>query len=155
MKQQSTGEQRVIIRANVKSIPGDPLARPFALGELYSQQVLHRSLRESGPGDEPDDEQSPVGFDAVHLLPGFDSPNPIQGWFVFDIDVRREMGKKNICTLPHYNYSAQFDDDKREWVFTPRPVSEKLVHYLSLYQWGAGELQVHQEGHPQVQTLGT
>lgn len=62
-------EVRAIIRANVKKVPGNPLARPNTLGRLFCQQELQRDLKLRC--DE-------TGFDAVHTLPGFDSEKDVR-----------------------------------------------------------------------------
>lgn len=99
-------KQRVIVRAHVKSIPGKPLSRPFTLGELFCQKELGRELRTR---------QDICGFDAVHLLPNFDSENDISGWFIFDIGVNRYVEREELVGMQHRMYYAHFDEKSQEW----------------------------------------
>lgn len=104
--QSSVEEQRVIIRAHVQTIPGNPQSRPFTLGELFSQEVFYRPLRT---------EHSADGFDAVHIPPGFDSPNDVKVWFMFDFGVKRDIDRAELVEIPLHVYLAHFDSQKQEW----------------------------------------
>lgn len=92
----STKEQRVIIRAHVKHILGNPLAHPFTLGKLFSQKILNRELRK---------EWNPNGLDAIHILPGFDSQNDI-----IDFGVKCHIKRPELTKTPHQQYLAHFDE---------------------------------------------
>jgi hypothetical protein len=89
--------KRVCIKACVQDIPGNPLARTSTLGELFCQKVLRRPFRETLDVE---------SYDHSHIPPGFDSPNPVNVWFVFDLDVKGELDKERLDSVPHFVYLA-------------------------------------------------
>ena len=154
-------KRRVIIRARLKTIPGNPLSRPFTLGELFSQKLLGRGLRM---------QQNVHGFDAVHLLPNFDSENDVKGWFLYDFGVDRYMDRAELTQTQHQMYLAHFDERSHDWcislmlllqvhalantnrTFILRELSSKYIQYFSaLYKWGGTEIDL--EIGPKVESL--
>lgn len=88
---------RVIIRVCVTDIPGDPVERAYRLGCDFCEQILQRPLCikiQAG------------GYDAVHLLPNFDSCNSVKAWFLYDFNVTSRLDKKQILMIPHEVYLA-------------------------------------------------
>lgn len=70
--------RRILIRANVQTIPGLPNARPWTLWEIFCSTQLNRAARlDNGSGAQSDS----AGVDVVHVLPGFDSLNDTKAWF--------------------------------------------------------------------------
>ncbi|KAJ5040350.1 uncharacterized protein L3040_006006 [Drepanopeziza brunnea f. sp. 'multigermtubi'] len=117
---------RVIIRACVTDIPGDPHARPHRLGRDFCQQILSRPYA--------DDLQAEC-HDATHILPNLDAPNEGRAWFMYDFNVVGPLSKQEILAIPHSVYHATRRGDS--WVFTPRdswvPEARK---YCAMYPWG-------------------
>ncbi|EKD15646.1 hypothetical protein MBM_06274 [Drepanopeziza brunnea f. sp. 'multigermtubi' MB_m1] len=142
---------RVIIRACVTDIPGDPHARPHRLGRDFCQQILSRPYA--------DDLQAEC-HDATHILPNLDAPNEGRAWFMYDFNVVGPLSKQEILAIPHSVYHATRRGDSwyvSTWrwitdeqkslgltvyvrvhrVFTPRdswvPEARK---YCAMYPWG-------------------
>ena len=93
---------RAVIRVCVTDIPGDPLARSHRLGRDFCSQVLGRDLKERHTG----------GFDFVHILPNFDSANPVNAWFLFDFDAEKHVDMLQIsASIPHKVYHATRQND--------------------------------------------
>ncbi|KAI9050378.1 hypothetical protein LZ554_005543 [Drepanopeziza brunnea f. sp. 'monogermtubi'] len=119
---------RVIIRACVTDIPGDPHARPYRLGRDFCHQVFSRPY--------VNDLQAEC-HDATHILPNSAAPNDndVRAWFIYDFNVVGPLSKQEILTIPHSVYHATRLGDS--WVFTPR---DSWVHearkYCVMYPWG-------------------
>jgi hypothetical protein len=93
---------RAVIRVCVTDIPGDRLARSHHLGRDFCSQVLGRKLTERHEG----------GIDFVHVLPNFDSKNPVNAWFLFDFNATEQIDKSQISTtIPHKVYHATRKND--------------------------------------------
>lgn len=96
-------QTRVIIRVCVTDIPGDPLKRPWTLGRLFCDNVLQRHFQPSITSS---------GFDSLHIPPDFDSSQPIRRWFIYDLDVIRELKREELLQIPHLVYLATLQHDK-------------------------------------------
>lgn len=104
--QNSIEQQRVIIRINVRTIPGNSQSRPFTVGEAFSLSTFKQSMR---------NEQSADGFDAVHIPPHFDTDHNVKVWFMYDFGVKHELSRLEVTKLPLNAYTAQYDASDREW----------------------------------------
>ena len=93
--------KRICIKACVQDIPGDPLARSSTSGELFRQSIFQRPFRETS---------DVKGYDHSHIPPGFDSPNPVKVWFIFDLDVKAELTKEQLKSVPHFVYLASLQN---------------------------------------------
>lgn len=74
---------RVVIRVCVTDIRGERLARSHRLGRDFCSDLLGRELTERPRG----------GFDFVHILPNFDSKNPLKAWFLFHFNATEPLDK--------------------------------------------------------------
>lgn len=103
-------EARILIRAQVQSIPGDPLARPVTLGQIFCQTQLERDLVL--------DDENPT-FDVPHVPPQFDSNDNISVWFMFDLGVRRQkpIARAELSKVPLEAYFACHDEEGKWCVF--------------------------------------
>ncbi|KAH9218419.1 hypothetical protein DL95DRAFT_444131 [Leptodontidium sp. 2 PMI_412] len=117
---------RVIIRVGVADIPGNRLARSHRLGRDFCSEVLGRELKEQQAG----------GFDHVHILPNFDSINPVKAWFLFDFNATEQIDRPQLsATIPHRVYHATRLNDS--WIFTPRDHwIDTARKYCLTYNWG-------------------
>ena len=97
-------ESRIIIRARVTDIPGDPYRRPITLGDLFCTQVLRRSFNTTITAS---------SFDFVNIPQGFDSDDPVKRWFIYDLNVACRPEPQDLLErVPHQVYQASFIDDK-------------------------------------------
>lgn len=100
--------RRILIRANVKTIPGLPNARPWTLWEVFCRTHLNRAARfDAGSPSE--------SVDVVHVLPGFDSPHDTKAWFLNDVGVKKERSSVDTLGLPHDVFLAHFDQQNGQW----------------------------------------
>jgi hypothetical protein len=90
-------EMRVIIRVRVTDIPGDMCRRHTTLGEMFSEKVLFRPIKQN---------ITPDGYDGIVLLPGFDSPNPVKAWFVYDLNVKGKKTQEELLMTTHKVFLA-------------------------------------------------
>jgi hypothetical protein len=95
-------QTRIIIKACVTDIPGEVLKRPITLGKLFCIKILNRELNTHIQRS---------GFDAVHVLGGYDSQTPLRRWFIYDLNVVEEIGKDELLTVPHSIYQAHLVKD--------------------------------------------
>ena len=52
-------------------------------------------------------ESNAEGSDFVHILPNFDSKNPVKAWFLFDFNATEQVDKsQSSATIPHKVYHA-------------------------------------------------
>ncbi|GMF67424.1 unnamed protein product [Aspergillus oryzae] len=93
---------RVIISACVTDIGGNPQRRHSTLGSAFCEEVLNREFRAS---------LQPTGYDHVHIPADFDSTKPVKRWFIFDLDVRAELGADEVAQIPHQVYLASRQGD--------------------------------------------
>lgn len=122
-----TSPARICIYVRVTDIPGDPLARSETLGKLFCDEVLRRPFRPA---------LSPSSYDHGHLLPGFDSDEPVSEWFIYDLNVTCELAKDELVNVPHHVFfaSLQGGDELR---FIPRPNSAEAAQKRArIYYWG-------------------
>jgi hypothetical protein len=84
--------RRIIMRACVTDIPGDPSARSHRLGCDACSQILGRPLSVKAQTE---------GFDYVHVLPNFDSKNDVKAWFLYDFNFTGPLDKNQILAIPH------------------------------------------------------
>ena len=94
---------RIIIRACVTDVPGDPLRRATTLGEIFAGQVLGRPLRRLPHVTE---------YDGVHFLPDYSSEQPVRRWFMYDLNVRCRLSKDELLAIPYRVYLASLIDDR-------------------------------------------
>lgn len=99
-----TQQMRVVILAHVLDIPGEPLARPFTLGNDISQQLFGRPLRRIPEGDS-------LEFDAVHCPPRFDSDKDVKEYFMFDFGVVSKIDRESLESVHHQLYLAHRSGD--------------------------------------------
>ncbi|SMY27246.1 unnamed protein product [Zymoseptoria tritici ST99CH_1A5] len=125
------GRRRVLIRAHVEQIPGDPYARPWNIWTIFCELQLNRSAR-------TDLSVSPHNIDFVHVLPGFDSLNDTKAWFLTDVGVDQEQDDTlDVSLLPHDFYLAHYDSEKSEWTFVKRPeLTNEYRQYFRRWHWG-------------------
>ncbi len=91
-------QMRVIIRVRVTDLPGEPLARPWTLGNIVCDQFLHRPLNHH---------PHPSGYDGMVVLEGFDSDRPVERWFIYDLNVKCALSREElIATIPHKVFLA-------------------------------------------------
>lgn len=91
-------QMRVIIRVCVADLPGEPLTRPWTLGNIFCNQILHRSLNP---------QPHPSGCDGMYFLEGFDSDKPVQRWFIYDLNVKCALSREDLlATIPHKVFLA-------------------------------------------------
>ncbi|KAH8595096.1 hypothetical protein B0O99DRAFT_672303 [Bisporella sp. PMI_857] len=122
---------RVIIRACVTDIPGNKFARSTRLAQDFSEQVRNRPFHNNLQAE---------CHDSEHVLPGFDSDNPVNAWFIIDFNVKCSLSKEEVLALPHEVYLASRQGNS--WVFTlRRGWIDKARNYCSMYKWGANYLQ--------------
>lgn len=94
-------QTRIIIRVCVTDIPGEISRRPDTLGQIFCSEVLHRDFN-------PDINLS--GFDSIHIPPSFESLQPINQWFICDLNVVCELEKEELLAIPHRVYHASLVD---------------------------------------------
>lgn len=90
--------QRIIIRASVQQIPGEPLERPFTLCDRFCRSVIGRPLKLHGNG-----------FDAVHIPPSFDSDKDVRIWFMLDLGVCGTLSREEVREVPLTAYIARLE----------------------------------------------
>jgi hypothetical protein len=95
-------QTRVIICACVTDIPGNPLARPNTLGNLFCNYVLHRDLNA---------QLQVSGFDSMHIPLGFNSEHPVEKWFIYDLNVVSTLEKHELLEIPHQVFLASRQKD--------------------------------------------
>ncbi|KAH8696975.1 hypothetical protein GQ44DRAFT_718609 [Phaeosphaeriaceae sp. PMI808] len=123
---------RICIRVCVHDIPGNPLERTSTLGKLFCQKVLQRQFQEA---------LDVKGYDHGHIPPGFNSPNPLKVWFIFDLDVKSKLNKEQLSRVPHSVYLASLQKSG-ELEFIPRNNwKEAAQKRASIYVWGGPEEQ--------------
>lgn len=144
--------RRILIRANVKTIPGVPNARPWTLWEIFCSTHLHRAAKlDASPRSESG------SVDVVHVLPGFDSANDTKAWFLNDVGVKNDERSSSIdiLSLPHDIFLAHFDEQNGQWyvcvtlhllsclhadeterTFVQRPMSDGYRKYCKRWAWG-------------------
>lgn len=93
---------RVIIRACVTDIPGNKFARPAHLARDFSEQMRKRPFNNNLKDE---------CHDSEHILPGFDSDDPVRAWFIIDFNVTRSLSKEEVLALPHEVYLASRQGD--------------------------------------------
>ncbi|KAB8076362.1 hypothetical protein BDV29DRAFT_170110, partial [Aspergillus leporis] len=117
---------RVIISACVTDIGGHPQRRHNTLGTAFCEEVLNREFFAT---------LQPAGYDHVHIPADFDAVKPVKRWFVFDLNVRGELGAADVAQIPHRVYLASRQGDK--WTFIPRPQwVESAKLRANSYTWG-------------------
>lgn len=102
--------KRILIRAGVQQIPGAPDARPWNIWELFCTHQLHREVRTSS--QQP---QSELGFDEVHVLPNFDSPNDVKAYFLTDVGVKEGADQPDLTSITFEVYRAAYDTTNEQW----------------------------------------
>jgi hypothetical protein len=98
-------EMRVIIRACVTDIPGEPRGRYTALGNMFCIQFLGRPLNAR---------PNPSCYGGVYMLDGFDSDKPVKRWFIYDINVKCPYTQEKLplnVTHKVFLASKQTDSD--------------------------------------------
>ncbi|GAB1202902.1 hypothetical protein APSETT445_001526 [Aspergillus pseudonomiae] len=93
---------RVIISACVTDIGGNPQRRHNTLGSAFCEEVLNREFHAP---------LQPTGYDHVHIPADFDSAKPVKRWFIFDLNVRGELGADEVAQIPHQVYLASRQGD--------------------------------------------
>lgn len=101
-------ESRILIRVNVKLIPGSTEARPWTLWELFCENHLHRKpLYKASTGA--------AAFDAIHVPRSFDTEEDEKIWFLFDVGVAHKKDQALVKEVSHEAYFASFDSASCEW----------------------------------------
>jgi hypothetical protein len=95
-------EMRIVIRVRVTDLPGDPYRRDVTLGELFSEKVLGRPMKQT---------ITPDGYDGVVIPPEFNSDKPVNRWFIYDLNVKGEKTKEELLATPHNVYLACKQND--------------------------------------------
>jgi hypothetical protein len=95
----SAAPTRIVIYACVTDIPGDASRRPWTLGNLFCNAILHRDLNAK---------LHVSGFDSMHIPHGFDSERPTKRWFIYDLNVVRTLDKDELLKIPHLVYLASW-----------------------------------------------
>ncbi|RDW64321.1 uncharacterized protein DSM5745_09732 [Aspergillus mulundensis] len=117
---------RVLVYARVTDIPGLPQKRYLALGDLVARQLLSRNFHAS---------VHPPVYDHVHIPADFDSEQPLERWFIFDLNVRKALPRSELLQLPHLVYFASRQGDK--WIFLKRDNSiERAKSKAASFAWG-------------------
>ena len=91
--------RRVIIKAQVTKIEGTPEERVKNLGQIFGSHVLERSLNF---------QKDRVPHDEMHFLPRCDSKEPVEAWFMYDLNYSGELSKDELRKVPHEVYLASF-----------------------------------------------
>jgi len=119
-------EIRIAIRVRVTDLPGDPNRRDVTLGELFSEKVLFRPIKPVTTVD---------GYDGVVLMGGFNSKNPVDVWFIYDLNVRGKKTREELLATPHKVYTASKHND--DWVFVPKDSwIDTVKTKAKMYSWG-------------------
>ncbi|KAL4923064.1 sterol desaturase family protein [Aspergillus undulatus] len=117
---------RVIVRACVSDIPGNPQGRHIALGDAVCRDLLSRRFHAT---------LSPAVYDHVHIPGEFDSELPLKRWFIFDLNVKEPLSRNDVTQLPHLVYRASRQGD--EWIFISRDRwIETARSDASSFTWG-------------------
>ncbi|KAI9785816.1 MAG: hypothetical protein M1816_008208 [Peltula sp. TS41687] len=117
---------RIIIRACVTDVPGDPQARFQTLGNLFCEQFLRRPFNPQLQVD---------SYDHMYIPPGFDSDQSLRRWFIYDFNVTGMLSSEELLVIPHMVFQASRQDDK--WIFIPRERwIEEAKKRCSSYVWG-------------------
>lgn len=93
---------RVLVYARVSDIPGNPQARHIALGDLLTGNLLGRRFYAT---------PRPPVYDHVHIPADFDSSEPLERWFIFDLNVGETLSRSEVTRLPHLVYLASRQGD--------------------------------------------
>jgi len=97
-------EHRVLIRARVVDIPGDPLKRPWTLWQSFCHEKLKRDpIYDSDSGERRDE---------LHIPGGFDASTDIKRWFLIDVGVRGPKSPAEHLCLHYKVYRAILDEQK-------------------------------------------
>ncbi|TQB67560.1 hypothetical protein MPDQ_005267 [Monascus purpureus] len=123
--------KRVIIKARVTDIDGEPQRRSNTLGEAFCKQVLGREFHA---------QPQPTGYDHVHIPGEFDSAEPKERWFVFDLNVTGELSKEDVAQIPHQVYLASRRGNTWEFIQRGSWVQKAKKGALRL-TWGGKEEQ--------------
>ncbi|KAL6234335.1 hypothetical protein BDW75DRAFT_241234 [Aspergillus navahoensis] len=117
---------RVLVYARVSDIPGHPQARHIALGDLLTGDLLGRKFHAI---------PRPPVYDHVHIPADFDSSQPLERWFIFDLNVGESLSRSEVTRLPHLVYLASRQGD--QWLFIRRDTSlEKAKTKAASFTWG-------------------
>ncbi|KAL4986290.1 hypothetical protein BDW68DRAFT_178907 [Aspergillus falconensis] len=117
---------RVLVFARVSDIPGHPQARHIALGDLLTGDLLGRKFHAIP--------RLPV-YDHVHIPADFDSSQPLERWFIFDLNVGESLSRIEVTRLPHLVYLASRQGD--QWILIRRDTSvEKAKSKAASFTWG-------------------
>ena len=98
-----SGQTRIIIKACVTDIPGNPQGRFSLLGDLFCQEFLGRNLDILYQGS---------SYDHVHIPCDFDSDQPIRRYFIYDLNITGTLQKEELLQLPHLVYYVSRNNGK-------------------------------------------
>jgi hypothetical protein len=98
-----SGQTRIIIKACVTDIPGNPQGRFSLLGDLFYQEFLRRNLDILYQGS---------SYNYVHIPCGFDSDQPIRRYFIYDLNITGTLQKEELLQLPHLVYYVSRNNGK-------------------------------------------
>lgn len=102
--------RRILIRASVQQIPGQPCARPWAIWDLFCETLYKRNARYTLEDSCPE-----AGIDAVHVLPGYDSSHDTKAWFMTDVRVKKENLSVDLESIPFEIYRAAYNANDDQW----------------------------------------
>ena len=89
--------ERIIIYVCVTNISGIPERRHTTLGEVFCDQVLGKKFQPV---------LDTTSYDFVHIPGDFDSPEPLNRWFILDLHVTSELSQEEVAQIPHCVYKA-------------------------------------------------
>jgi hypothetical protein len=90
--------RRVAIKVKVTDIEGEPVGRVPTMARIFASAVLKRNFN-FDPNARPRDQ--------MHFLPRFDSPNPVEAWFLYDFNYDDRV-QQDLARIPHDVYLASF-----------------------------------------------
>jgi hypothetical protein len=79
----------------VTDLLGNPNRRDVTLGELFSEKVLSRPIKQRS---------TPDGYDSVIIPLDFNSEKPINRWFICDLNVKGKKTKEELLATLHKVY---------------------------------------------------
>lgn len=102
MEELEDGSARVIVRACLADLPGNPRDRENTIASLVCELILkrefNRKLRVST-------------YDFAHITPGLDTMEPtVRRWFICDFNVTSELTQDELLSLPHFVYSLSLQN---------------------------------------------
>ena len=88
---------RVCVYVRVTDVLGNPPKRFRILGDALCQHLFKRDMNAM---------IDPLGYDACHIPPDFDSETPVRRWFAYDLNVTSVLTTEEVQELPHLVFMA-------------------------------------------------